>query len=36
LELERAGTRKEKVTSDRATKIMKNTEEMTIVNSGRS
>jgi hypothetical protein len=36
LELERAGTRKEKTTSDRATKIAKNTKEMTIVNSGRS
>ncbi|KAK1610864.1 hypothetical protein QYE76_034537, partial [Lolium multiflorum] len=36
LELDRAGTGKEKTTSDRATKIAKNTEEMTIVNSGRS
>jgi hypothetical protein len=36
LELERARTRKEKIKSDRTTKIAKNTEEMTIVNSGRS
>src|SRR3954470_17751344 len=28
--------RKEKTTSDRTTKIMKNTEKMTIANSGRS
>jgi hypothetical protein len=36
LELKRAGTRKEKTMSDHATKIAKNTKEMTIVNSGRS
>src|SRR4051812_42232268 len=36
LELEGARTRKEKTTSDRTTKITKNTEKMTIVNSGRS
>src|SRR3954470_21614504 len=36
LELEGARTRKEKATSDRTTKITKNTEKMTIVNSGRS
>jgi hypothetical protein len=35
-ELEGAGTREEKATSDRATKIAQNTKEMTIVNSGRS
>jgi hypothetical protein len=34
--MERAGTRKEKATSDRAMKIAKNMKEMTIVNSGRS
>src|SRR3954466_1558561 len=36
LELEGAGTRKEKATSDRTTNITKNMEKMTIVNSGRS
>jgi hypothetical protein len=36
LERERAGTREEKTTSDRATKVAQNTEEMTIVNSSRS
>src|SRR3954463_15433356 len=36
MELEGAGMRKEKATSDRTTKIMKNTERVTIVNSGRS
>jgi acetolactate synthase regulatory subunit len=33
--MERAGTREEKTMSDRATKVAQNTEEMTIVNSGR-
>jgi hypothetical protein len=36
MELERARTREEKTTSDRATKAAQNMEEMTIVNSGRS
>src|SRR4051812_20217942 len=36
LELEGAGARKEKATSDRTTEITKNTEKMAIVNSGRS